>query len=633
VSGAGGQHLVGVPARRRGAAVLWRRLAAIPSSHVAFVLCGVLALAGVWLHRYPTGVDLPQHANLFRLWADLYGGPFEYRATYRVDYFTPYLVPYAVALPLTKLFGALVATKLLLSFLVIATPLTMSRWLRAIGAAPAFGLVGYVIAFDYWYIWGFMSCAVATPLMFEYLASFEAQGDAPKLRAILRTSLLAVLLFFSHGITFGVSLAVAGLSWLVRGRWVARYRAALHVAPLGVLALLWLFMRQEQTTSRHIADWFDKNRALGLFSNAFTAFSDEFWAYVGAGGVLVFLLLARPKLARFKARWLPFCFALLGFVVLPDWIASTWLVGSRFCVFVHAFAPALLVPRTSDALARRWVSILCLLVAAFLVVFNVRLYRYNAELDGFREIAAAIPPGADVQTLVPETSNTSEVFGASVLGQIPAWVTAEHGGLIANDSAVAGYFQIPIRRNDVPMFQEYPYAIAHGNYKYLRGLLHHLTNTPRGPAKLVKESDGWLLLKRPPIENEDFEVVRYGQGWGSLRLDQSVAGNKLKVAGAEYASGLGTHAQSLVRIRFKHNVSVFSGSCGVDDEAGPRGHAGFRIRDSGGSVLFDSGELFANGEPRAFSVPVAASRELVLQAYTPGSNGHAHADWLSLSAR
>jgi len=102
-------------------ALLLKELSASPTS-VAFVVCGVVALAAVWLHRYPLGVDLPQHANLFRLWADLAHGPFEYRATYHIEFFTPYLLPYAVALPLTKLFGALIATKLLLSFMVIATP-------------------------------------------------------------------------------------------------------------------------------------------------------------------------------------------------------------------------------------------------------------------------------------------------------------------------------------------------------------------------------------------------------------------------------------------------------------------------------------------------------------------------------
>jgi hypothetical protein len=313
-------------------------------------------------------------------------------------------------------------------------------------------------------------------------------------------------------------------------------------------------------------------------------------------------------------------------------LRCTWLVGSRFCVFVHAFAPALLIPRTGDRVARSWPAVLFALVLAFLVLLNVRLHAFNAELDGFREIAAAIPAGADVQTLVPETSSTSTAFGGSMMGQIPAWVTAEHGGLIANDSAVAGYYQIPIRRNDVPSFQYYPYAIARGRYARHRGQLASLTNTAQGSAKLIKQSGNWLLLKRPAIENEDFEVVRYGQGWGELRLDRTVTGAGLSVAGVAYSHGLGTHAQSLIRLRFKHDVKTLRGACGVDDAAGPNGHAAFRIREGHGKVLFDSGPLLPKAPAQPFKVPVGADRELILEAYVPGSISHAHADWLNLTA-
>lgn len=609
----------------------WTRLRTSPTDW-AFVLCGLAALAAIWLHRYPAGIDLPQHANLFRLWADLGSGPFEYRSTYRVDFFTPYLLPYAVALPLTKLFGALVATKLLLSFMALATPLAMCRWLRAIGAAPAYGLLGFVVAFDYWYIWGFISCAVATPLMFAYLASFEAQGDRPSIKAIALTCALALGLFFSHGITFGVSLGVAGLSWLMRGRWLKRYRAALHALPFVALAGVWLVLSKKQATARAISEWFDTQRALSLFTGAFVPFPDQTWALVGASGVALFLLLARPKLAFAPARWTPLAVAVLGFVSLPDWIASTWLVGTRFCVFIHAFAPAMLVPRTGDRVARSWPAVLCGLVLAFLVVLNVRLHRFNAELAGFREVAAAIPAGADVQTLVPETSSSSEVFGSSMLGQIPAWVTAEHGGLIANDSAVAGYFQIPIRRKDVPLFQSYPYVIAHGSYSNRRGQLASLTNTALGPARLVKRSGTWLLLQRPTIETEAFAVVRYGQSWGELQLDRTVTGGRLSVASVAYKHGLGTHAQSLIRLRFKGAAKTLRGACGVDDAAGPGGNAAFSIRDSQGQVLFDSGPLVAKTPARPFSVPIGDDRELLLQAYVPSSISYAHADWLELTA-
>ena len=599
----------------------------------AFIACGLLALGAVWLHRYPAGVDLPQHANIFRLWADLAHGPFEVRATYHVELFTPYLLPYLVALPLTKLFGAVVATKLLLSFTVIATPFTMSRWLRTIGAAPAFGLLGFVVAFDYSYLWGFVSCAVATPLMFAYLASFEAQGSTPDIKAIARTSLLGLLLFFSHGITFGVSVAAAGASWLARGRWVGRHRAAAHVLPLVAMAVTWLVLQKQHTSSRAISQWFDSQRAINLFSGAFMPFPDHKWALVGAAGVALFLLFARPKLAFDPARSAPLAIALLGFIALPDWIAATWLVGSRFCVFVHAFAPALLVPRMSDPLARRWSAILFSLVLAFLIVLNVRLHAFNGELDGFIQVAAAIPAGADVQTLVPETSSESAVFGASMMGQIPAWITAEHGGLIANDSAVAGYFQIPIRRNSVPLFQYYPYVIARGDYATSRGDLRHLTRSAQGSARVVKTAGDWLLLKRPAIESDDFEVVRYAQAWGELRMDRAVSGRALSVAGVEYLHGLGTHAQSFARIRFKRAAKMLLGACGVDDAAGSRGHAGFRIRDGRGHILFDSGEMSAEASAKPFSVLVGAQQELVLESYTLGRIDSAHADWVNLAVR
>src|SRR5678816_3348916 len=56
-------------ARRIGVALL-RRLGK-PGDRLwraAFLLCGVVAFGTIWLHRYPVGIDLPQHANLFRIW-------------------------------------------------------------------------------------------------------------------------------------------------------------------------------------------------------------------------------------------------------------------------------------------------------------------------------------------------------------------------------------------------------------------------------------------------------------------------------------------------------------------------------------------------------------------------------------
>ena len=157
------------------------------------------------------------------------------------------------------------------------------------------------------------------------------------------TSAAAASVFFSHGITFGISLAIASCSWLLRGRWFARFRC--RVAR-----------RASRNHGRRVARLCDtrtprpkqsgngstRRRADTLFSGAFTTFPDEHWAIVSASAVAVFLLLARPKLTFAPLRWLPLVLITLIFVALPDVIASTWYVATRFCVFIHVLAPAVL---------------------------------------------------------------------------------------------------------------------------------------------------------------------------------------------------------------------------------------------------------------------------------------------------
>lgn len=591
-----------------------------------FLLCSLVALVAVWGHRYPVGVDLPQHANLFRLWTELSKGPIEYRQLYRVELFTPYLLPYALAYPFTKLFGALAAVKLLFSAVALSTPLLMRRWLKTVGADPRFGLVGFVVAFDFPYVWGFFSNVVALPLVFAYLASFEEQGARPRIGRVALTSALAIALFLSHGITFGLAACAAGLSFVLGGRWLERFRMLIHFVPPALVAVAWLALRHRQTSSHPIQDYVNWDRLVTLFSGHFMPYPDQKFALVAASAVVLFLGLARPRLGWGAGRAAPFLLALLGFLAIPDWIASTWLVGSRLCVFVHAFAPALLAPRDSDALARQWLHVLGALCLGFLVLLNVRLAAFNTEVAGMDRIASQIQPGMDVQTLVPETDSNSPTFGAGQLGQMPAWLTAERGGMIENDSGAAIYYQIPIKRNDVPFPWGFRYVIAHGNYRNYAGHLRRLTGSK---APVARDGD-WLLFERSHIETNDYVVVREAQGWGKLAENRSIAGSPLEIAGVKFASGLGAHAQSFVRLRFKRDARALHGKCGLDASAGAAGEVKFRIRGDDGQVLFESPLLRGGAPAVAFSVPLAGKRELLLEANAPNGIASAHADWVEL---
>jgi hypothetical protein len=597
---------------------------------LAFFTCVLLALYAIWGHRYPVGIDLPQHANLFRLWTEISSGPAEYRQLYRVELFTPYLLPYALAYVPTLLFDALVATKFLLTISAVLSPFLLARWLKVVGGAPAFGLVGLVVAFDYSYLWGFISYTCAIPLMLAYFTAVKMQGDAPTLRRIALVAALAIGLFFSHGIVFGFCMCVVGIELLLAGRWLKRWRRGLHLVPVAAIAVAWLLSRRKQASNLPIQEWFNVERAITLFSSSFTPMPDRDWALVAMTGVLAFLLLARPRLSFTLSGSVPVAVALVAFVVIPDWIASTWLVGSRCAVFVHAFAPALLAPAGDDRISKHWRGVLFGLVAAFLLLLNSRLGEFNRELAGLTELQAKIPAGSDVQTLVVVTELDSKAFGSQQLGQAPAWVTATQGGMIENDSATNLYYQIPIKRNDdFPPPQDFRFAIAHGDVGRYGSMLRSMT----GAREPTKRAGKWLLYERPRIEGRDYRVVRWGQTYGKLRKDTAVGGSALTIAGVRYQTGLGTHARSFVRLKFQRANTTLQGACGLDDAANGPGRARFRIQDDDDRILFDSGELTRGQAAKTFSVKVPESGELFFEVLPVGSIDFDHADWVDLELR
>lgn len=471
----------------------------------AYALCGVLSLLAIWGHAYPAGVDIPQHANLLRVGLDVVLGPPEYDVLYRVNWFTPYLMPYGVGGALAMLVGPVASTKCLLTFVALGTPWMMTRWLRTVGAAPYFGLFGFPLAFGFTYVWGFLSNGFALPLVFGYLAATEAHYANRSWRAALGPLAWGLALFFSHGIAFGVSCTSAGLVWLARRHpWRDRF-AALHFVPLAAIGVAWLVLRRGKSGSA-ASDWFvSKDRVLHLFSSFFTSDADAKWALVSMAALLGFVVVAQAHLVITPARGVPFFWALALFLVLPEWLASTWLVGTRMAVFVQAFALALLQPRTRDPVGSQLPAVASLLAVGMLCLLNYRLVSFNDELAGLRVIAKSVPAGADVRQMVSDTDSTSRVFGARQLGQAPAWITAEQGGLMAND--FARYFQLPVLRRRGELLPEpQRYIVARGDERRTKKIVRKQYRK----AKLVDSSGPWMLFENSKAPVTSLRVANSG---------------------------------------------------------------------------------------------------------------------------
>jgi len=592
---------------------------------VAFLLCGIAAFCAIWAHHYPVGIDLPQHANLSRLWSAVWFGPTEYRDLYSIDWFTPYLVTYSLGGALATLFDGLVATKILVTLGVFGTVFMMRRWLISVGGDPRLALFGFVIGFGYMYIWGFLPNLIALPVMLAYLAQFERQGEHPGLRSILAATGVGLALFFTHGIAFGPAMISAGFMLLRRRFPFVAWRKALHLIPITIVVGLWA-LRQERSLTTTKPVWFlNFDRLVSLWSGLFWPFADAHWEHIGLAAMAVFLIVARPAPVFQLRRWIPFLVAVFCFLVIPETLADVWLVGNRCLVFVQALAPGVIQPRPGRLGRVVLPYVMAGLVLAALVLLNVRTAEHNRELRGLHKLTALIEPESDIQNEVPSSADGGRQFGWNEIGQTPGWVTAQQGGILDNDSA--RFFHVPLRRWSGPWITRYRYILVKGPPPVVQSHVARFED-----PHLVGQVDDWYLYEQPPLRAGDVEALRSIQPWRVLRTGASVDGAPLTIGGQRFASGFGTHARSLIRVRLLRPGRVFEGGYGLDDEAWKTARVRFRIRDEHRRVLFLS-EPVGTGPAHRFSVPLNGQRQLLLEVLPEGDNNGAHADWVDLSVK
>ncbi len=585
------------------------------------VSLSLLLLTALWGHHYPVGVDLPQHAQLISILLKMNGeGPLEFERLYRLEPFTPYLLSYGATLLVAKVVGPLAAIKLLYTAAAAALWLGLRRWLAAIGGAPELAVLGLPAFFGFTHLWGFYSNCLALPLVFFYLVSVEKAVATPGWRATLALAGWGALLFFSHGITFGVCMIIAGLRALT----VVRSRAAsltlgAHFLPLLLLVLTWLRSAPPASAGTKGAWFFTRDRLVTLLSGYFDPWPNAAWAAGTAAAIALFLAVARPKLNKHPAAWLAFLVPTTAFLVLPDTISATWLVATRLCVFVQVTALSLLAVRESTRPQLAWGA--WAMAAVFLVVFNLRLAAFNDELHGLRALAARIPPQSDVFNLVPASDSRSRVFGRSMLGQVAAWVALEKDGFIDNDSAF--YFQMPVRRRSRQFPEWFDFSLTQGD-------LPHATSVVRAhsPGALHVATEGtWHLFQRPPVMLGDLRVVRAAQEWGTLGINQSVTKLPLTIAGRTWPVGLGTHPRSLLRVRAVRAL-LLRGACGLDHGAAVHATARCLIWGDARRTVFDSGVMTRADEARPFEVSLREGEELVLEGVPEGPLDGTHLDWV-----
>ena len=79
------------------------------------------------------------------------------------------------------------------------------------------------------------------------------------------------------------------------------------------------------------------------------------------------------------------------------------------------------------------------------------------------------------------------------------------------------------------------------------------------------------------VRLSQLKPVQSSQGWGSLKMDNSITGTPLQIDGETFNHGLGTHAESTVVYELDQRYDTFRATIGIDEEAGEQGSAKFSV--------------------------------------------------------
>jgi len=153
-----------------------------------------------------------------------------------------------------------------------------------------------------------------------------------------------------------------------------------------------------------------------------------------------------------------------------------------------------------------------------------------------------------------------------------------------------------------------------------------LTFRFRGAVKAV-EFRGGRRVYLSDLEPERVEQAAYlGRVW-AYRRDRAVGGGPLSLRGKVYRKGLGVHARARLAYRLRARYTRFQAEIGIDDAAGGRGDAAFRVLADGRTV-FERASVGGDEPAVPIDLDVRGVRELELVVgFGAGLDVADHADW------
>ncbi len=133
------------------------------------------------------------------------------------------------------------------------------------------------------------------------------------------------------------------------------------------------------------------------------------------------------------------------------------------------------------------------------------------------------------------------------------------------------------------------------------------------------------LATTAPIASLDLKPMTCG--WSEPKANQAIGGGALSIAGKKFTSGIGTHANSKLRVDLGGNAKRFTAQVGVNDSASAQGSVEFIVVGDS-KELWRSGVMKVSQPAKSVDVDLSGVKILTMRATDGGDGeGNDHANW------
>lgn len=480
-----------------------------------FYLALLAAVAPLWLTHYIPGVDLPGQAAQAVALQEIWRGNPDFVALFEINLLTPYITGTVILALLSYLIPAGIAVKLMLSAVVVATPVLAGRLLDEIGGDSRWRWLLIPSTYSFAFYWGFFPFVTAVPLGLVLLLLTVSLNRKPSAGLGVLIAIYSIFLFVSHLLVLCFSSLLA-LAWLAGCNFSRPKRLALlslpYTASLPLIGV-WLFV------TLNSASYMSENRI--VFGSVFKRLLDIpvqasgldgsfFWASVLIFAVILALPFAsRMRLTRKPEKWLMAMCGLATFMLFPTYGMGTAFLYDRFGLYLPILWFVLWEKTIADTARWHWLGMIAVFIWAGVNV--LRFSAFNLETIGFEKLVADMDSGKRALSFV--STHRSSQFTAPVFLHFLSWYQVERRGVADYNFGMFYGTMIRYKPEKRPPFDDslawHPETFdweknGGDNYDYFvirsrTDVSAEIFKDKRSSVELVRNEDWWWLYK--PVDS------------------------------------------------------------------------------------------------------------------------------------